>query len=101
MYPHRELRRLALYKVSLRRKISLRRTTCAQAASRLGRPLAWFDRVIAFAQRLSPLTQLVAWPVGLLLQRAVSPRLKWLGPILRWAPQVLGALRGLSARPKG
>ena len=73
---------------------------CTQAAARLTRPLAWFDRVIAFAQRLSPLTQLVAWPVGLLVQRAVAPRLKWLGPILRWAPHVLGVLRSFGARAK-
>jgi hypothetical protein len=101
MYSQRELRRLALSKVSLRRKISLRRTACSQAAARLARPLAWFDRVIAFAQRLSPLAQLVAWPVGLLVQRAVPPRLKWLAPILRWAPHLLGALRSRCSRVKG
>jgi len=100
MYPQRELSRLALHKVSLRRKIGLRRASCQRAVERLSRPLDWFDRVVAFAARLAPLTQLAAWPLGLLLQRVVSPRLKFLGPVLRWAPHILGALRGLAARTK-
>lgn len=97
MYPQRELDRLALYKISLRRNIGRRRSECAVALARLAQPVAWFDRALAFWRRLSPLLQFAAVPVGLLVQRKLFPRLGVLSSLLRWGPLVW---RGLIARKR-
>jgi hypothetical protein len=100
MYPQRELERLAHYKIWLRRNIGRRRGECAVAIARLAQPVAWFDRILAFWRRLSPLTQFAAVPVGVIVQRTLFPRMKFLGSILRWGPLALGLLRGLGAARK-
>ena len=96
MYPAWELRRLAAHKSALRKRIVLRRVTCAQAAARLARPVAWLDRAVAFWRRLHPLVKFAAVPLGLLVQRAVFPRRGLLGSLLRWGPLVFGAVRSLA-----
>jgi hypothetical protein len=57
--------------------------------------------MLAFWRRLSPLTQVAAVPVGLLVTRVVFPRLKFLGSLTRWGPLVIGAVRGISSAFKG
>ena len=100
MYPKEELTRLAAHKTALRRGIALRRIQCAEAAARVGRPLAWLDRVLAFWRRLSPLAQFAAVPLGFLVKRTLSSRLKFLSPLLRWGPLVFAAARGISSAVK-
>jgi hypothetical protein len=100
MYPARELTRLAARKAALQRTIALHRAQCIGAAARAARPLAWIDRMLAWWRRLPPLATFAAAPLGWLLTRAVFPRLKIIGPLLRWGPLVLGALRGLGTAAK-
>ena len=100
MYPERELTRLALRKAALQRTIALHRAQCAGAAARAARPLAWVDRMLAWWRRLPPLATIAAAPLGWLITRSLFPRLKTLGPLLRWGPLVLGAGRSLSAAAK-
>lgn len=76
MYPERELTRLAAHKATLQRDITLRRAQCADAAARVAQPLEWLDGMLAFWRRLSPLVQFAAVPLGILVQRTVSPRRK-------------------------
>jgi hypothetical protein len=97
MYPQGELIRLAAHKVALRRDIALRRVQCIEAVTRVAQPLEWLDRALAFWRRLSPLTKFAALPLGWFVQRAVFPRLKILGPLLRWAPLVMNVVRGVRA----
>ncbi len=91
MYPQRELIRLAAHKAALRRDITLRRAQCAEAAAALARPLAWLDRALAFARRLTPVAALVALPLGCLVTRTAVSRVKFLGALS------LGAVRGLGS----
>ena len=100
MYPQRELTRLAAYKVALRRDIAFRRAECAEAAARATQPLEWLDRMLAFLRRLSPFAQFAAVPLGFLVTRAVFPRSKILGSLVRWGPLVFGAVRGISSAVK-
>jgi len=93
MYPERELTRLALRKAALQRTIALHRAQCAGAAARAARPLDWIDRMLAWWRRLPPLATFAAAPLGWLITRSLFPRLKILGPLLRWGPVVLGAVR--------
>ena len=93
MYPERELTRLAAAKAVLRRDIVLRRAQCAQAAARVTQPLEWLDRVLAFWRRLPPLARFAALPLGMLVQGAVLPRLKFLRRLVRWSPLVFGVFR--------
>jgi len=93
MYPERELTRLAAAKAALRRDIALRRAQCAQAAARVTQPLEWLDRVLAFWRRLPPLARFAALPLGMLVQRAVLPRLKLLRRLVRWSPLVFAIFR--------
>ncbi len=95
MYSDRELTRLALHKAALRHRIAMQRTQCVEAAARVAQPLAWLDRVVAFWHRLSPYAQFAAVPLGFLAQRAVFPRRRILGSLLRWGPLVVGAVRGI------
>lgn len=88
MYPQRELARLALYKISLRRDIGRRRSHCAVAIVRLARPVAWLDRMLGFWRRLSPLLQFSAVPVGLFVQRKLFPRMNLIGSLWLWGPMV-------------
>jgi len=97
MYPQPELNRLAAYKMALRRDIACRRAECAQAAERVVAPLVWLDRVAAFWRRVPPLAQFVAAPLVSLVQRAVLPRQKLLGALLRWGPLAFGAVRCLGS----
>ena len=54
--------------------------------------------IVAFRRRrLSPFAQIAAVPLGFLVQRAVFPRRKILGSLLRWAPLVFSAVRGFKA----
>lgn len=98
MYPHRELIRLGAHKAALRRRITAGRAAGAAAAARALRPVVWLDGVLALWRRVSPLAGLAAIPLGLLLKRSATPRPRLLGTLLRWAPLVLGAVRGLTAR---
>lgn len=97
MYPQSELDRLAAHKVGLRRSIALRRADCAVAAAEVIRPLEWLDRAIAMVRRMTPLARFAALPVGLFVQRLLFPRKKIFGSILRWAPLIVGAVRGIGA----
>ena len=94
MYPDEELTRLATHKAALRRKIALRRSQCADAAARVAQPFAWLDRTLAVLRKLAPLA---AVPLGFLVSRAVFPRLKILGALLRWGPLLVGAGRAIGS----
>ena len=97
MYPHRELSRLASHKAALRRRITSHRVETVGLATRVLQPVAWLDRLLAFARRLSPFAVLAALPLGLLFKRSAAPRPRLFGTLLRWAPLVLGAVRGFAA----
>lgn len=96
MYPHRELIRLRVHKVALRRRITGRRAACAAAGARVLAPAAWLDRMLAFWRRVAPFAPLAAVPLGLLFKRAAAPRSSLLGALLRWGPVLFGAVRGLA-----
>jgi hypothetical protein len=100
MYPDRELIRLAAYKAALQRDIALRRVQCEALAVQVARPLEWLDRVVAFWRRLSPFARYAAVPLGLLVKRAVFPRMKVLRALLRWGPLIFGAARGIRSAAK-
>jgi hypothetical protein len=95
MYSDRELNRLSAHKAALRARIAFRRVHCAALAGRITRPLAWLDRAVALWRRLSPFTQLAAVPLGFLVTRALTPRLKVLGALARWGPLAFATMRGL------
>lgn len=101
MYPQSELTRLAAHKGVFRRASALHRAQCAAAAARLAQPVAWIDQMLATWQRLAPLAQLAAAPLAVLAARAAWPRLKFLGPLVRWAPVLFSAAHGLGAALKG
>ena len=98
MYPQRELTRLGLNKAALRRNIARRRVACAAAAARVAKPLEWLDGMLATWRRFSPLAAVLAAPLGWAVARTAFPRLKTAGLLVRWAPLVFGAFRGLSRR---
>ena len=93
MYPQPELIRLAAHKAALRRDIALRRAQCVSAAAQIARPLAWLDQAVALWRKISPVAKLAAIPLAIVAGRALLPRVKILGTLLRWAPTVLGAVR--------
>ena len=97
MYPAEELKRLAARKVALRRDITLHRAQAEAAVARVVRPLEWLDGMLASWRRLAPLAQFAAVPLAFLATRAVFPRLKFLRPLVRWAPIVFTAVRGLGS----
>jgi len=100
MYPQRELTRLAAYKTALQWDIALRRTQCAEAAAQVAQPLAWLDRMLAFWRRFSSFAPLGGVLLGWVATRTVFPRRKFLRPLLRWAPLVLGLVRSLGSAVK-
>ena len=94
MFPQRELNRLALYKVALRRDVTFRRVQCVRAVAPVIRPLAWCDRALALWRGVRLLAPITAVPlrhllVGLLIRRGF---LRW---IFTWGPLIAGVGRGL------
>ena len=100
MYPQRELTRLAAYKTALQWDIALRRTQCGEAAARVAQPLEWLDRMLGCWRRLSSFVPIPAVWLGWVVMRTVFSRRKILGSLLRWAPLVLGLVRGLGSAVK-
>ncbi|MBI3887135.1 MAG: hypothetical protein HY302_15620 [Opitutae bacterium] len=104
MYPQRELIRLATYKVWLRRGIARRRTDCGRAVAQLARPFSWLDQMLALWRKIPPVAKLATVPFVALVTRAVLPRAKILGTLLRWGPLVYGVVRQFAGRrspPRG
>jgi hypothetical protein len=87
------LNRLAARKVGLRRRMAIRREEGLAAARCLAAPFELLDRVLVLWRKLPPLALLAAVPLGLLVRRSMSPRLRFLRLVLRWGPLVAGALR--------
>ena len=48
-------------------------------------------------RRYAAFAPLVAVPMGLLVRRAVWPRLKFAGTLLKWGPLLLGVARKIGA----
>jgi hypothetical protein len=97
MYPNQDLSRLAAHKLALRRDIAIHRAHCVTAAVRVAQPLAWIDRMLAFWRQLAPFAPVAAVPLALLASRTLFPRLRFLAPVLRWAPVVFSVARGLGS----
>jgi hypothetical protein len=93
MYPQQELNRLSARKIALRRDIAHRRARCAEDAAQATRPLEWLDRVMALWRQFAPLAAFAAVPLGLLVKRIASPRLRILRMLVRWSPLVVCAVR--------
>lgn len=98
MYPQSELIRLAVHKAALRRTISLHRAECVSAATEIARPFEWLDRAIAVWRKISPMTQLIAIPLGIIAGWTGRPRTSILRALLRWAPAIIGAVRNWQRR---
>jgi hypothetical protein len=92
MYPQQELTRLTAYKAALLRDIATHRAHCAKAAGLALQPLALLDRMLALWRKFSPLALFAAMPLGFLVQRTVAPRLRIVGPLLRWGPLIFTAV---------
>lgn len=97
MYPKQELIRLAAYKTALQRDIAVNRAKCAHAASHALQPLVLLDQVLALWRKYTPLALFAAMPLGFLVQRTVAPRLKIVGPLLRWGPLIFSVARRISS----
>jgi hypothetical protein len=95
MYPQSELARLAACKVAMRRRIARRRIQWEENGAVVARPLVWLDRMQAAVRKLSPWIKFGAVPLGFLLRRSLFPRLKFLGPLLRWSPLLVPVARGV------
>jgi hypothetical protein len=93
MYPQQELNGLSARKIALRREIAHRRVRFAGDAVRVTRPLERLDRAMALWRQFAPLTGFAAVPLGLLVQRIASPRLRILLTLVRWSPLIAGAVR--------
>lgn len=92
MYPRGELAALARAKAALRESFACRRTQCVSAVAVVLRPLGWLDTAVALWRNLGPIARLVAWPLGAVATRSLVRGPRFLGPLLRWAPTVLGAV---------
>jgi len=97
MYPDGELNRLAVHKLALRQRIFLRRRLCVATATRIAQPLEKVDHVVTQWRRISPIAKLAAIPMAFLFKRAVFPRTRVLGKLLRWGPVAFKVFRSFNA----
>lgn len=97
MYPDGQLSELAVHKLALRQRISLRRRLCVVAAKRASEPLAKVDRALTQWRKISPLAKMAALPAMFLLKRTLFRRAKIVGPLLRWGPLAFKVFRGVTA----
>jgi hypothetical protein len=97
MYPDGDLNELAIRKLVVRQRISMRRRECVEAAERVAEPLEKIDRALAQWRRISPFAKVAAVPLAMLFKKALFPRAKILGSVLRWGPIALKVFRGFRA----
>lgn len=97
MYPKQDLNRLASAKAALRLNIALHRERCAEAAASAARPIELVDRALAFWRQLSPLMQMAAVPLGVVVTRALFPRYRILQRLVRWSPVVIAVARAVGS----
>jgi hypothetical protein len=97
MYPDGELSELAVHKLALRQRITLRRRLCAVAARRASEPLEKIDRAVAQWRRISPVAKFAAVPLALVLKRTLFRRAKILSTLVRWGPLAFKVFRGMKA----
>jgi hypothetical protein len=100
MYPQSELNRLAIRKTVIRAGISLHRVECVRAIARIAQPVALLDRIMNIWRQLPPIVTVAAVPLGLFVTRKLFPRRKILGSLVRWAPLLFSAVRGISSALK-
>jgi hypothetical protein len=98
MYPAGELDALAVRKNMLLLRIALHRQQCVVAGSRLAKPLAWADDIIARWRKISPIAKMVGLPLGLMLARKATKRLGGSLKLLRFAPLILQTARSFARR---
>ena len=96
MFPNGELNRLAVHKLALRQRIFLRRRLCVATATRVAQPLEKIDRVVTQWRRISPIAKLAAIPMVFLFKRALFPRARVIGKLLRWGPLAFKVFRNFS-----
>jgi len=97
MYPKQDLIRLANAKAALRNNIALHRERCAGAAASAVRPVELVDRALAYWRQFSPMMQLAAVPLGVVVTRALFPRYKILRKLVRWSPVVIAVARAVGS----
>lgn len=97
MYPDGDLNELAVRKLAVRQRIRVRREQCLIAAERVAEPLEKIDRLVAQWRRISPIAKIAAVPVAMLFKKALFPRAKVLGSLLRWGPIAVKVFRGFQA----
>ena len=100
MYPQRELNRLHAYKAALRMDMAFRRHRCMEAAIAAARPVEWMDRMLAFCRRLAPAASFAALSLAFIARRAICPRAKAPGMLLRWGLLAFGAVRLIDSAAK-
>lgn len=93
MYPHSELKALALRKRLLQRGIGERRAACAQAAARTVQPLAWVDRAFALIKRVAPVLPVLCAPLALLATRRLNAKSSLFRSVIKWGPVIFQATR--------
>jgi|GEM_PF-1015845 hypothetical protein len=96
MYPEKELILLGADKDALRMRISAHRAETAHLVARAAAPLEAFDKAIATFRALLPLLGIAALPAGFVLGSSVHAKGRLIGRLLRWAPFIALAVRGVA-----
>ena len=96
MYPEKELMLLGADKDALRLRICAHRAETAHLVARAVEPLEAFDQAIATIRALLPLLGIAALPAGFVLGSSVPAKRHLLGRLLRWAPFIALAVRGVA-----
>jgi hypothetical protein len=103
MYPAGELNELEARKRLLCQRIALTRLECVVHAAEAAKPLEWIDRARLMWRRISPIAQVAAVPLALLLRRRWKtrhPRSSGaLSGVWRLLPVILGVMKMMKSRP--
>ena len=94
MYAERELRRLADVKSVVRRRIARRRIETIEQTFVVTKPLVWVDLAYGYWKKISPMTKLIAAPVGGWLLGSLFGRHKKTGSLMRWIPTIWNVVSG-------
>lgn len=92
MYPHGDLSEVELRRAQLCNRIRLRRRLAELQMTRLTEPVRRLDHARETWRRIAPMATVAAVPVALLAGRRVRA-LRWIGPLLRFAPVALSLVK--------
>ncbi len=94
MYPSGQLKALARHKAHVIQRSAFLRQEAVTAARGIEQSLSWVERAMDIWKRVGPLVKYGSVPLAFLARKFLFRKVRFLGPLIKWGPILLGLFRG-------